>query len=363
MKHCRSGPFTIMAVSLIFLFSCSRGAENLGVFGVSRMESVLGQDGVTPIPFNDALTMWTFGDTILGQWKGQVSASATFSEKADMTAMISNSMAFSPSISTANVRNLRFSFHREGGRVAQFIKLRPGERPERDRLWAVDGLRRGNALYVYYLRIRITEPGKAFGFRMEGVGIARWEVPPSWRPGQAIAFRRLPDLFAGNAPAFGASVTERSGMVYTIGQYVDKNGASSVKLARSPLEGIDDSRAYEFLAADGSWVRSLDRAHGFFGDVAGECSLSFDKGRGEYTIVYCSVENGVIKVVRFGEFAAIASARALTVYEPPALPGGDDGPGAWYYSGKEIFSEGRDLYAIYMHPLEYQPYLVRIRLP
>ncbi|HSV96528.1 MAG TPA: DUF4185 domain-containing protein [Spirochaetota bacterium] len=363
MTHRRSRAFAIISVSLFFLFACSRGTESLGVFGASRMESVLGQDGVTPIPFNDTLTMWTFGDTILGQWKGRVSASATFSEKADVHSMISNSLAFSPSISNENVRDLRFSFHREDGRVAQFLKLRPGERPERDRLWAVDGLRRGEDLYVYYFRIRITEPGKPFGFRMEGVGIAHWSVPPAWRPGQAIEFRRLPDLFAGGYPAFGASVIERSGMAYTIGQYIDRDGSSPVKLARSPLEGIDDPRAYEFLAADGSWVRAIDRAHGFFGDVAGECSLSYNENTGEYIIVYSRTGTGAIVVVRFREFASIVSAPALTVYDPPALPGGEGGPRAWYYSGKEIFSEGRDLYAVYMHPLEYQPYLVRIRLP
>ncbi len=363
MRRGGSKSLIFISVSFFLLFACSRSAENLGVFGESRLMSVLGQDGVTPIPFNETLTMWTFGDTILGQWKERVSASATFSEKADMNSMISNSLAFTPSLTPENVRNLQFDFHRENGRVAQFLKLRQGEHPEKNRLWAVDGLRRGDDVLVYYLRIRITEPGKPFGFRMEGVGLARWSVPAAWRPGRAVDFRRLPDLFAGNAPSFGVCVIERAGMVYTVGQYVDALGASRIKIARAPLEGLENPRAYEFLGAGGAWVRGMDGARGFFGEVAGECSLSYNESEGEYVIVYCKIGTGAIVVARFRDFASIEGASALTVYEPPALPGGGDGPTAWYYSGKEILSEGRDLYAVYMHPLEYQPYLLRIRLP
>ncbi len=351
-----------VSAAMVFLSGCSGASENLGIFGASRLESVLGQDGVTPIILDADTTLWTFGDTILGQWKGRVSASATFSEKADIRSMISNSLAFTPAVSTDNIRDLPFTFHRENGRVAQFIKLRPGERAERDRLWAVDGLRSGGKLYVYYLRIRITEPGKPFGFRMEAVGLARWEIPPSWKPGQTIEFRRLPDLFAAGFPAFGSCVIERDGKIYTTGQYIDVDGASRVKIARAPVAGIENPDAYEFLAADGGWVKSMDGAHGYFGDVAGECSLSYNRETGEYVIVYCKTVTGAIVVVRFGDFSSLGSARGVTVYQPPALPTGEEGAQAWYYSGKEIFSAGREIYGIYMHPLEYQPYLLKIRL-
>lgn len=352
-----------LALFAPLVLSCAGTPESLGTFGETRLKAVLGQDGVSPIPFDDSLTLWTFGDTILGKWKGEVSASATFSERADASAMISNSLAFTPALSSRNIRTLPFSFYREGGQVAQFIKLKPGERQERDRLWAVDGLRTGSRVYVYYLRIRITDPGKPFGFRMEGVGLARWSVPAAWSPGEAVLFNRLPDLFPGPSPAFGACVFERDGMIYTVGQFVDANGISRIKLARAPLEGIEDRRAYEFLAGDGAWTDDMKRASGFLEGVAGECSISYNDSSGKYLILYCRVGTGEIVLVEFADFNELASARARVVYTPPPLPADRKAPGAWYYSGKEIYAEGRDLFAIYMHPLEYQPRLVRVRLP
>lgn len=359
----RTKLLTWAAILLFVLCSCAGSTESLGLFGESRLESVLGQDGVSPIPFNDSLTMWTFGDTILGKWKGEVSASATFSERADANAMISNSLAFTPAITGENIRSLHFTFHRENGRVAQFLKLKPGERPERDRLWAVDGLRTGDRVYVYYLRIRITDPGKPFGFRMDGVGLARWSVPIAWSPGKPVEFIRLPDVFPGTSPAFGACVIERMGTVYTVGQFVDGSGVSRVKIARAPIDGIEDRRAYTFLAGDGSWTGIMEKAHGFLEGVAGECSLSYNESTGGYILLYCRIGTGEIVMVTFGDFAELHTARGQTVYAPPALPSDAGDRHAWYYSGKEIFSEGRDLYAIYMHPIEYQPQLIKIRLP
>ncbi len=351
------------AVILLFvLCSCAGSTESLGLFGESRLKSVLGQDGVSPIPFDDSLTMWTFGDTILGKWKGEVSAPATFSERADVSAMISNSLAFTPALTAGNIRTLHFTFHRENGRIAQFLKLRQGERPERDRLWAVDGLRTGDRVYVYYLRIRITDPGKPFGFRMAGVGLARWSVPVAWSPGKPVNFTRLPDVFPGASPAFGACVVERVGMVYTVGQFIDTRGISRIKIARAPAEGIEDRRAYTFLAGDGSWTESIEEAHGFLEGVAGECSLSYNESTGGYILLYCRMGTGEIVLVQFKDFTELPSARGRTVFAPPALPSAGGDRHAWYYSGKEIFSEGRDLYAIYIHPVEYQPHLIKIRL-
>lgn len=361
---------------LLFLLSCETRVEELGVFGESRRAEVLGQDGVTPVPFDGRTVMWTFGDTILGTWKGNVSADATFSERAVIRDMISNSLAFTERPSTSNVKGLRFTFLKEKGRVCPFIRHRPGEDPGRWRFWAVDGVRLGDRVYVYYMLIKIVEPGKAFGFRLTGIGLARWDVPAGWAVGMGVNFRRLPDLFVkppaaagtrepfsgGDIPAFGDCVIEKDGYVYTMGHFQGKDFASPVKIARVRPGDIERGAAYEFLAPGGAWTRSLEDAEAFLGDVMGECSLSYDEGLRKYIVLYCQTGTGRIIGVMFGDFAELSHVRKTVLYEPPKLYQVNPAAPAWYYSGKEIFREGRSLYAIYINPLEYQPYLLRIEM-
>src|SRR3990172_13004186 len=99
---------------LAFNLYCSSGllkpsakkTENLGIFADSRKKDVLGQDGVTPVPISDKVTMWTFGDTILGTWKESVSTDATFSDRVSADNMISNSLAFTDRPTSGNVSSL-----------------------------------------------------------------------------------------------------------------------------------------------------------------------------------------------------------------------------------------------------------------
>src|SRR4030042_3566656 len=85
---------TAICLCLSFLFCAPHYAgsdyrdkrKNLGIFGESRKESVLGQDGCTPIPLDKGV-MWTFGDTILGSWKGDLSVDSTFEDSAVIKGM------------------------------------------------------------------------------------------------------------------------------------------------------------------------------------------------------------------------------------------------------------------------------------
>lgn len=365
-KRCGSGWRRFgsrLSRALLFLLlacSCAPRAEVLGVFGESRHREVLGQDGVTPIPFDASTTIWTFGDTIIGSWKGEVSASATFSERADPTRMISNSLAFTERLTEANIGTLAFTFYKERGLPAPFIRNAPGEDPSRLRLWALDGVRFGNRVYVYYLRIRIDDPRRLFAFTLLSVGLARWDVPAGWRVGDPVSFTRLPDLFSGAYPAFGACVVERDGMLYLVGQRAD-GMKSSVWIARAHPAEIERGSAYRFLTADGAWTPDIGKSGAFLGDVMGECSLSYHPRRGGYLIVYCQQFANAVRVAQFKEFSDIASMRARTILALPS-PVSASGQEGWYYSGKEIFSDGDRIYAVIMHPVEYRPYLLRIRM-
>lgn len=358
-KH-RGITSSIVIVLLLALFSCAPEVAYLGIFGESRMRDVLGQDGVTPIAVDDSITMWTFGDTILGA-RESVTVYDTFDERADPKEMLSNSLAFTPRITSDNVEDLDFTFLKRGGKVVQFIEYRRGEDPRFDRLWALDGLRIDKVVYVYYLVIRITSPGRAFQFKLKAVGLARWEIPADWRIGDEVNFIRRANIFPDDYPGFGASVMQRGEYIYTVGQYTTEDFTSPIKVARVTVGGIEDPRAYEFLTRDGRWVRDIDLAEPFLGDVMGECSLSYNEYLKRYVILYCQLWTGKIVMVSFGRFSELFSAQKREIFTMPEL-GSKDKRKAWYYSGKEIFSEGSVIYALCINPLEYQPYLLRIKL-
>jgi hypothetical protein len=356
-------PFFISVLSaLLILFSCGAGVENLGIFGTSRMEQVLGQDGVTPIPISDTITIWTFGDTILGSWRGDISASATFSEKTDIIDMISNSLAFTEKPGDDNLPNLKFNFQKKNGKVCQFINHTGSENPKYDRFWAVDGLRIGGRVYVYYLIIKISGSAQPLSFRLTGIGLAKWDIPAGWKPGDNADFKRLPDLFKKNDfPAFGTCVLNKNGYIYTVGQYVSKDKSSPIKAARVKTDNIEKGSEYEFLAKDGTWIKDAAKADPFLGDVMGESSLSYNEKLGKYVILYCQIWTGKIIMVTFGDFSELATAEKREIYEMPKLNTKGMDYNSFYYSGKEIFSTDKFIYAICINPVEYQPYLLRIK--
>jgi len=345
----------------LFFIACDYRVENLGVFGTSRLEHVLGQDGVTSIPFSDEVTLWTFGDTITGSWKKGVSPDAPFTERAAMTGMIHNTLAFTEKVTENNITSLKFTYYREKGKLASFLKHRPGENPSLDRLWAFDGIRIDNRVYVYYVHVYIENPAKALSFRVKSVGLARWDIPAEWKPGDPVSFVRLKDIFTGSPPAFGAAVFRKDGYIYTIGQYSTRNFRAPVKIARVPVERIEDSGSYEFLTANGTWTRILAKGDSFLNDVAGECSLSYNEYLRSYIIVYCQVFSGKVILVNFKDFAGLHGAEKKVIYAAPEVQVEDKVQAPWYYSGKEVISFGKTMYAIYIHPTEYQPYLLRIR--
>jgi len=352
----------ILAIAALFALLCCGSVEELGIFGESRKQDVLGQDGVTPIPLSDSITLWTFGDTILGSWKGNVSYSATFSESVNITDMISNSLAFTEALKSHNINKLKFIYLKDNGRVCQFIKYKKDENPKIDRLWAVDGVSINNRVFVYYLIIKVNKKRGPFGFDIKGVGIAAWSMPNNWKIGDKVDFIRLPDLFPASYPAFGVTVLRRDGYIYTAGQYVTKDHSSPIKIARTEITGIASLASYKYLTKEGQWIKDINKAAPFLGDVMGECSLTYNAHIGKYMIIYCQLWTGKIVMVAFSDFSDLYRAEKRIIYEPPKLIDKGENRPLLYYSGKEIFSADNLIYMIYINPMEYQPYLLKINL-
>lgn len=353
----------IFPIILLLLVACSPKVENLGIFAEGRKQDVLGQDGVTPTPISDTIMMWTFGDTILGSWKEGVSVHATFSEKVNPDTMIPNSLAFSRRPTDETVKDLAFTYYKEKGKVSQFLKYRRGENHRVDRLWALDGIRIRDAVYVYYLRIKIDDPGKPMGFRLDGVGLARWQLSRQWKIGDTVTFKRIRDIFANGYPAFGASVIRIKDYIYTLGQYSTKDFTSPIKIARVRAGEIENRKAYRFLQKDGNWIDKIEDAQPFLNDVMGECSLSYNRFLKKYVIIYCQLMTGKIVMVAFDDFSKLMNTPKEVLYQMPKLvPQKNKKEQLFYYSGKEIFSQDSYLYSICIHPGEYQPYLLKVNL-
>lgn len=308
-----------------------------GIFAPSRLHYVKGQDGCTPVDFDQRYTMWTFGDTITDD------------------GMISNSLAFTEKITTHNVTQLQFTYYRENGKVAQFIKNEKGENPAKDRLWAFDGIRIDNTVYVYYAHVYINDTAKPLAFSMKESSLAYWNVPPQWQVEQKVQFIRKKNMFMGNVPALGASVLMHNDYIYVVG-HVSENNKSSLVIARVQKNNLLQRNSYEFLQGDSNWGSTLDSAKRFYNDVAGECSLSYDDMLSSFCIVYCQLFTGNIVMCMAKTIEALPEAKKIVVYNPPILRGSS----MMYYSAKAIAHDMNQWYIVYMNPLDYQPYLVKV---
>ncbi len=345
------------------LSSLQNRIENLGIFGTSRKKSVIGQDGCTPIQVGDTM-MWTFGDTIIGTWKGDLTVNATFEDSAVMKGMLSNTIAFTNIPDESTIQGLDFEFYHEKGSVAQFIKHLPGEDPSIWRFWAIDGIEIDGTVYVYYILVLIDKnlskkENAGLPIRVKGVGIAEWKVPEKWHPGDPMAFRRTAKIFFEGEPVFGDAVIRRENHLFLIGHGPASKNKVPAFMARVPISSLKKRSGYEFLDAEGRWTPKIKSAAPIVDDVMGEPSLSYNEFMNEYLIIYCSLD-GRIKFVSFNDFALIKNKRTAVIYMPPSLPSIPARPNLFYYSGKEIFSTGKALFAIYINPAIYQPMLLRI---
>lgn len=350
-------PFILL---VLLTFSCGVKPKVIehGIFAPHRLESVIGQDGVCSIDFNDKITFWTFADTILGEWKSENKiVSPLVSDDFVFKKMIPNSIAWTVKADKENIFDPEFNYILEKGEIVPFIKNRKDEDPMKHRLWAVDGIRINNTLYVYYLHIFVPDPSKALGFETRYVGLAKWEIPDKWQPGDPVDFKRVANLFENNPPAFGSTVIQRGGYIYTAGHYKGEGLNFPVKIARVEPENIENRGSYTFLKNDGSWTDDIKEAGPFLGDVSGECSLAWNEYLKEYIIIYARVFTGEIVLVKFKDFKDLASAKKRVIYKVPRETEGD----MWYYSGKEIFSTGKQIFMIYINPDIYQPMLLELK--
>ncbi len=358
MKICQK--YIVFILFSILFLSCKspEKVENLGIFGKSRLKEVAGQDGCSPIPVDKKYIIWTFGDTILGDWKKKVTLKSTFEESANFTGMISNSLAVTEYPDDYKILGLKFRFLKSKGRVTSFFSPGKSSAGASEKIWAIDGIKINKRLYLYYIIIKIQKNGGPLPFSITGTGLASWEIPGKWQPGDSINLKKIGMIFRGNEPTFGDSVILKDGYLYLAGHRNNGNKVNGYFARVKPAE-IGNRESYSFLNREGSWTHEIRRARGFFGEVFGEFSLSYNEYLRKYIVIYCGRE-GRIKLAAFNEFSELEQIRPVTIYKPDKLPEIKSRTLYFYYSGKEIFSTEKYIYAIYINPAIYQPILLRI---
>jgi len=346
-------------IILLLALSCTNHptAVEHGIFAPSRLDSVIGQDGVCSIDFDDNITLWTFGDTITGTWKSDKGRIETDNSDAVIDGMLPNSIAWTEKISVNNYKDISFSFYKKNGKVKQFIKYNKDEDPLKHRLWALDGFRYKDRVYVFYVHIYVPDHTQFLNFEVLYTGIARWDIPEGWKAGDDFNFKRLGILFEKGEPCFGAAVLTKDDYIYLAGHSKKGEKEFPVAIARVHVGDVEDRGSYSFLSSEGEWVPDITKCGSFIGDVTGECSLSYNDYLKEYIIIYSKTFTGDLAMVRFKEFKKLPKSKSLTVYKNNRLIEANK---LWPYSGKEIFSANNKIFAIYIDPMKYQPILVEL---
>ena len=346
-------------VILLFPLSCANNpvAVEHGIFAVSRLESIIGQDGVCSIDFGDNITLWTFGDTITGNWKNDKGRIESDQNEAVIDGMLSNSLAWSENITENNYKDIQFYFYKKNGRVKQFIENNNNEDPLRHRLWALDGFRYKDRVYVFYAHIFVPDYREFLKFEVLYTGIARWDIPQGWEIGDEFDFKRLGILFEKGEPSFGAAAMIKDNYIYLAGHFQKGEKEFPISIARANIDDAEKRSSYSFLSSEGEWVSDIKEAGNFIGDVSGECSLSFNEYLKEYIIIYSKAFTGDLAIVRFKEFKKFPKSKSLTVHKNNILIESNK---LWPYSGKEVFSLNNRIFAIYIDPVKYQPILVEL---
>lgn len=341
----------LLVLSLAVLTGCGGSAVNHGIFAPSRLEHIKGQDGVSSIAFDESTTLWTFADTIVPLTAKN--RSAADGHTGNGYTMISNSLAWTEKITPSNVSSIKFNYYTENGIVAQFIKNTKKENPIHHRLWALDGLRIGNRVYVYYAHIFVPDYTKFLDFTVKYIGLAVWDIPAYRKPGDGFDFKRTGRLFPEGSPFFGAAAMIRDGYIYLAG-HSKRDSSHPLSFARVKVEHISDFSLYEFLDSEGRWSNELADCGYFLGDVAGECSLSYSDYYGVFDLFYARMFTGETVHINFKSFSRVPAAKGRVIYSPAPHEKGK----MWPYSGKEIFSWNKTNYLIYIDPEIYQPILV-----
>ncbi len=345
--------FLILSISL----SCSKPqVENLGFFAQNRGKSIVGLDGFSNIETKSGKVIWTFGDTILGEWKNPPTVNDTFENSAVMEKMIPNSIAVTEKLTENNISDLKFNFYSLNKNKYPTELIREKYPVNHIRVWPLDGIELEGKIFLFYVKIKLVAD-KNNPFKIIANGIAEIKIDTSENTILKAETTSIKELNPPGMISLGDAVIKKDSFIYIAGRKTNNAGLPCIYFARTILQNFVNTDKYEYLSQDGTWLDKFSEAGTFFSPAAGEFSLSYNEYLKSYIVIFMGLD-GILKTAVFSDFNKIGQEK--NIYTPQKLPKIDKRPFMFYYSGKEIFHSEKFIYAVFINPAVYQPVLIKI---
>jgi hypothetical protein len=345
----------IIFLILAILISCSKPqVENLGFFAQNRDKKIAGLDGFSNIETKSGKTIWTFGDTILGEWENPPAADDTFENSAVMEKMIPNSIAVTENLSGNSISELKFDFYSKNNLPAEFMKE---TNPVKNvRIWPFDGIELEEKIYLFYVKITFSSD-KNNPFKILNGGISEVKIEYAGNTISKVNYNPVTEINYPGMVSIGDSVIIKDSNIYIAGRKQNNAGLPCIYFARTDHKNFLNPGKYEYLSQTGMWVEKFSEAGTFFSPAAGEFSISYNEYLKSFVVIYMGLD-GILKSAVFPDFDRIGFEKKI--YTPQKLPRIEKRPFMFYYSGKELFHTEKFTYAVYINPAVYQPVLLKI---
>ncbi len=345
----------IIVLILSILISCSKPqVENLGFFAQNREKSIVGLDGFSNIETKNGKVIWTFGDTILGEWKNPPTVNDTFENSAVMEKMIPNSIAVTEKLSENNISDLKFNFYSYNKYPKEFIK--ENSYLKNIRVWPLDGIELENRIFLFYVKIKLAAD-KDNPFKIIANGLSEIKINIEENTISETQSNTIKELNPQGMISLGDSVITNGSFIYIAGRKSNPTGLPCIYFARTDIHNFINPDKYEYLSQKGNWKENFSNAGTFFSPAAGEFSISYNEYLKSYVVIFMGLD-GILKSAVFSDFNKIGPEK--DIYTPQKLPKIDKRPFMFYYSGKEIFHSEKFTYAVFINPAVYQPVLIKI---
>jgi len=192
-----------------------------------RTNGWIGADADYSIPLSSSVTLWLFGDTVIGQVRDGKRVNAT---------MVNNSIALLPGGGSP-----RF-FYRTNAAGKPASVFQPVD-DTNSFFWPWDGVRTDRGLFVFLMQVRHTADKSVWGFKVFATALAFVPNPDAPPQDWKITFRTVP------FKPFGWAVLKDAGYVYIYGSNRKRGGSFVARASENSLDDFGQWRFYE----NGHW--------------------------------------------------------------------------------------------------------------
>ena len=351
-----------------------KSVRDIGPQLTKNKHEMIGQDGAFSIPLNGNETLFYFGDTLIGEraegeslWYpgGKPVGPKDMSGIGKIKKMINNTglILYGNSVENGLI-NFEYITD-ENGNIIPLIPLNDDEDPDEIRIWCLHGVKLGEKIYLFFIKVRMIEEGiMPVNFELLGSGMASAKFG-DWN------FKRIysnnSDLFwKEDEPKFASAILKShlEDWLYLYG-VIQQNFVQNCYLARVKQSDLENFNKYEYFCGSENWSKDIRNAIPVFTGMPNELSVSWN----EYLNCYLAVHSldltgkivGRTSETPWGPWSEPVTLHVVQVDRKTDLP-----YPVLIYAGKEHPSlskdNGRKIYITYIEFEEYYPHLIEVEL-